>query len=323
MLEYAKMANKENRSKEESNDWKPNLFVSGFPRSGSTALCDYLDQHPEIFVSKPKEPETLEIYYNFKSQGARLTFEEYKRMFSEYKDKKYRLDGSQTYSKKASFPKYLKKFNPDSKVVLVIRGQLKRIISLYWFSYPGHQINDLNEWAEKFLRPNLKDYLFHEKVKAFHKEFKDSLRVFDNSPMKSKPKKLFKDIFGFLGIRSIELEEVRSNPSVFTSNDSKGYRKTMSLLFKISDVIKKPFIKIVKKTGIYYKDKLAGRTIRSLRPNNLLKKIGAKITKRKNVSLSYEEMAEYIPKDIKDKLKEDYKKTLDYITKNKISLGSR
>jgi len=35
---------------------KPNFFIVGAPKCGTTALHTYLGQHPDIFVSEPKEP---------------------------------------------------------------------------------------------------------------------------------------------------------------------------------------------------------------------------------------------------------------------------
>ena len=35
---------------------KPELFIVGAPKCGTTALCEYLRTHPRIFISQPKEP---------------------------------------------------------------------------------------------------------------------------------------------------------------------------------------------------------------------------------------------------------------------------
>jgi hypothetical protein len=35
---------------------RANLFLVGAAKSGTTALADYLDQHPEIWICRPKEP---------------------------------------------------------------------------------------------------------------------------------------------------------------------------------------------------------------------------------------------------------------------------
>jgi hypothetical protein len=35
----------------------PNLFIVGAPKCGTTSLHYWLSQHPEIFMSEPKEPK--------------------------------------------------------------------------------------------------------------------------------------------------------------------------------------------------------------------------------------------------------------------------
>ena len=38
---------------------KPNLFIIGAAKSGTTSLHNYLNQHPNIFMCNPKEPHFL------------------------------------------------------------------------------------------------------------------------------------------------------------------------------------------------------------------------------------------------------------------------
>jgi hypothetical protein len=35
---------------------KPAFFIIGVPKCGTTALVSYLSEHPDIFMSEPKEP---------------------------------------------------------------------------------------------------------------------------------------------------------------------------------------------------------------------------------------------------------------------------
>src|SRR5580700_10947295 len=35
---------------------KPNFFIVGAPKAGTTSLYHYLDQHPDIYMSPMKEP---------------------------------------------------------------------------------------------------------------------------------------------------------------------------------------------------------------------------------------------------------------------------
>jgi Sulfotransferase family len=37
-------------------DRMPNLFLIGAAKAGTTALYDYLAQHPQVFLSRIKEP---------------------------------------------------------------------------------------------------------------------------------------------------------------------------------------------------------------------------------------------------------------------------
>ncbi len=39
---------------------KPNFFIVGAPKCGTTALAAYLKEHPQVFFSDPKEPH----YFN-------------------------------------------------------------------------------------------------------------------------------------------------------------------------------------------------------------------------------------------------------------------
>jgi len=40
---------------------RPNFFVIGAMKSGTTSLCDLLAEHPDVFVSNPKEPGFFSI----------------------------------------------------------------------------------------------------------------------------------------------------------------------------------------------------------------------------------------------------------------------
>ena len=42
---------------------KPNLFIIGAPKCGTSALAHYLSEHPKVFFSNPKEPFYLSTDY--------------------------------------------------------------------------------------------------------------------------------------------------------------------------------------------------------------------------------------------------------------------
>jgi len=55
---------------------KADFIIIGAAKSGTTTLCDRLGEHPEIFVSTPKEPKFFSIDDNYKKGVA-----EYEKIF--------------------------------------------------------------------------------------------------------------------------------------------------------------------------------------------------------------------------------------------------
>lgn len=52
-----------------ATDRKVDIFVSGFQKCGTSALCDLLDRHPEIGVCRPKEPAWFSGESSWNSNG--------------------------------------------------------------------------------------------------------------------------------------------------------------------------------------------------------------------------------------------------------------
>src|SRR3546814_13335773 len=40
---------------------KPNFFIVGAPKCGTTSLANWLSEHPSIFLSNPKEPHFFDL----------------------------------------------------------------------------------------------------------------------------------------------------------------------------------------------------------------------------------------------------------------------
>ena len=71
---------------------KPNLFIVGHPRSGTSSLHYYLKQHPDIFMTAIKEPNYFardfrldsdnfhkkKLYFPFRTEG------QYLRLYKKY-----------------------------------------------------------------------------------------------------------------------------------------------------------------------------------------------------------------------------------------------
>lgn len=119
---------------------KPNLFLIGAMKSGTTTLWSLLKQHPEIFAT-----DTKELRYFISSKFTSRSEREYIKKFKFAKRQKYLLDASPQYSMS---PKYgdvarrIHEFNPRAKILYIMRHPLDRLLSQYRYQV-WHGFEDL------------------------------------------------------------------------------------------------------------------------------------------------------------------------------------
>jgi hypothetical protein len=113
---------------------KPNFFVMGAPKCGTTFLYSCLRQHPEIYIPKMKEIHFFGDDLPFRQGLIKRTIRsqsDYLSLFS--KAKKEKAIGEvgiwYLYSKKA--PQQIKEFSPRSKAIVMLRNPIKAAYSLH------------------------------------------------------------------------------------------------------------------------------------------------------------------------------------------------
>ena len=79
---------------------KPNFLVIGAMKCGTTSLCSLLGQHPDIFMSNPKE-----TYFFSNDEVYQRGSSWYESIFLGSENKIAIGEGSTNYSKKYIFPK--------------------------------------------------------------------------------------------------------------------------------------------------------------------------------------------------------------------------
>jgi len=115
---------------------KPDFFIVGAPKCGTTAMQDYLGQHPDIFMPEAKPPlfRGKELHFfgsDLKANRKMLTKEEY---FSYFREAKYeKRVGEATvwylYSKRAAYE--IKAFDPSSKIIIMLRNPVEMLYSYH------------------------------------------------------------------------------------------------------------------------------------------------------------------------------------------------
>jgi len=120
----------------------PNLVIVGAMKCGTTSLYRYLNLHPQVCMTRHKEPDF------FIKEGA-----SYRKGLSWYKsnfNKKNVIIGeaSPNYSKCHVFPNVpecMHEVIPDAKLIYIIRDPVKRAVSHYFHQYIARKENrDIN-----------------------------------------------------------------------------------------------------------------------------------------------------------------------------------
>ncbi len=113
---------------------KPNFFIIGAPRSGTTALFEYLKSHPDILCSCPKEPNFFNTDLNLPRDQRMCTVEDYINIcFPRLRQRLWKTAGEGSvlylFSKKA-VPEILR-YNPEAKFIVLLRSPLATAPSYY------------------------------------------------------------------------------------------------------------------------------------------------------------------------------------------------
>ena len=106
-------------------DILPNFFVCSTPKTGSYSLWYYLSKHPDILMSKIKEPA-----YFF--ENSKVSYEKYISYFNHFTCQKA-IGEASLYLGDTQAPYKIKKLIPDAKLIFCFRNPLERAISHYQY----------------------------------------------------------------------------------------------------------------------------------------------------------------------------------------------
>lgn len=109
---------------------KPNFFIVGAPKCGTTALYTYLQQHPGIFLPEEKEPHFFGSDFQITNRLIQ-TQEEYLALFTEAKDETRLGEASVWYLYSKNAPDEIKKFCPWAKIIIMLRNPVDMLYSLH------------------------------------------------------------------------------------------------------------------------------------------------------------------------------------------------
>lgn len=142
---------------------RPNLFIVGAAKAGTTSLFNYLQQHPQIFMSPLKEPNFFGSdikWEGFRADYRKATrfeassyFEQkplrerhiafiekrefYLKLFENQESYSYRGEGSTSYLFSERAAQEIYDFNPEARILIVLREPVDRALSHYFMDLAG------------------------------------------------------------------------------------------------------------------------------------------------------------------------------------------
>ena len=124
---------------------KPNFFIVGAPKCGTTSLHEYLQRHPDVFMPFYKEPH----YFGSDLQGSRFRQfrnkpERYLKLFRDARGETRIGESSPWYLVSRRAAAEIHAYDPDAKIIIMLRNPVDMMYSMWaQFRYSGNeQIED-------------------------------------------------------------------------------------------------------------------------------------------------------------------------------------
>lgn len=206
---------------------KPNFIIIGAMKAATTSLYTYIKQHPDIFMTKVKEPMFFNNFQqenNYNILGSKskksTTLEEYLAMFKDVKNEKAIGEASPAYIYNEKAPHLIKEHLPDVKIIAILRQPTDRAYSNFLHTKRADREN-VNSFGQaiKIEKERISDNwspLYHYIQKGFYsvqlKRYynlfpKENIKVYLFEDVVKTPKETLKDIFKFLNVdENIEID---------------------------------------------------------------------------------------------------------------------
>jgi hypothetical protein len=107
---------------------RPNFFLLGAPRCGTTSMASWLGEHPQIYMSPEKEPN----FFNSDHRRYRTSLAAYERLFEPARETHLAVGEASVwyFYSTAAVPNILQ-YNPDAKFIVMLRNPVDMSYSLH------------------------------------------------------------------------------------------------------------------------------------------------------------------------------------------------
>ena len=230
---------------------RPDIFITGVMKGGTTILHDYICTHPQIDAGSQKEIHYFSLYYN---KGP----DWYDSHFLNVKRTHRTIDASPTYFDAANtsqIPRLIHTFTTDPRVMVITRDPIARAISQFTHlkitnNTEALQAIEIDEFfsmslAEAYRQSDdvgfnlnlvLSFSMYERKLIFFNQEFnKKQFLALDNEALRRQPSDTMHQVFEFLDLpyahHDMFGEVKHSNGSSINNVSRETYNKLAELFY--------------------------------------------------------------------------------------------
>ncbi len=196
---------------------KPNFFIVGAPRCGTSAMYAYLGKHPEIFTARNKEPH---FFGSDNIYPRRPTLKQYLACFAGADGRKRVGEASTSYLFSRLAAGEIKEFSPSARIIIMLRDPVETMYSIHGMVlyYRDEDIEDFEAALaaevdrKQGLRwpkwPHIVNYLYYRdavrytgQVRRYFDQFgRENVHVIVYDDFAAWPAKAYRETLQFLGV---------------------------------------------------------------------------------------------------------------------------
>lgn len=201
-------------------DKLPNFVIVGAGKSGTTALYEYLAEHPDVFMSpvketnffalegtemvEPKDDPNQEFHYPWSVTN----WDDYQRLFDGVTNEKAIGEVSPMYLYSPDAAKQLKQRLPNVKIIAILRDPVDRLYSRYMHlarenREPSRRFEDALEQGNIWWKRNdlVQEGFYHTHLLKYYEQFPETqIKVFLYEDLKKDPLRVIQSIYDFIGV---------------------------------------------------------------------------------------------------------------------------
>ena len=193
----------------------PKALIIGFNKCGSSTLQTFLTIHPDV-VGPFHEVRFFNDHY---SKG----LEWYRRQMPRSTSRQLTIEKTPGYIKSLEILKRIYKFDPNIKLIAIIRNPVTRLLSEHAHALARNRTHakTFEEWmcqGESFEKKVIKSSDYLSKIQLVYSLFpEDHLIIVSEEDLEADPASLIRQVHSFLGLRPAISDDV------FVFNETKGF----------------------------------------------------------------------------------------------------